>query len=90
MMTAGVPAPVAESNGIPTPGGVTMADELQDYPDVLTPAHLAAILHTSEPQIIRLLNKGELPGRKVGGRWKILKSRLIEFLSEDRPGQGEE
>lgn len=49
--------------------------------EVLTPAQVADYLHIDRDKVYRLLNSGELPGRKVGpGAWRIPKWRLDAWL----------
>lgn len=50
-------------------------------PDVLTVEQAAEYLQTSKVTIWRWLSDGRLPGAKIGGRWRILKSEIIRMLS---------
>jgi hypothetical protein len=43
---------------------------------------IARIIGRSERQTFHMLNKGELPAKKVGGRWVIERSKLIAFFME--------
>ena len=54
-----------------------------ELPQVLAVEDVAEILDLSLAAVRRLLLRGELPGRKVGKRWRILRSRLEEFLAEE-------
>lgn len=51
---------------------------------------LAAYMHMTPQQISRLADRGKLPGRKVGGRWRFARAEVHHWL-EDRIGlSGEE
>lgn len=52
-----------------------------DQEQVLTAEEAAAYLRLSETTVYRLLDRGELPGRKVGGQWRILRSALEAYLA---------
>ena len=56
-------------------------DLIDGYPEVLTPGEAAVLLRTSTSTIGRLIRMGEVPATKVGGRWRLLKSALLEFLA---------
>lgn len=45
---------------------------------------IAKLIRRTERQTFHMLNKGELPARKVGGRWVAERSRLISFLMGDK------
>lgn len=44
---------------------------------------IAKIIGRSPRQTFHMLNKGELPAKKVGGRWVTERSKLIAFFMED-------
>ena len=48
----------------------------------LTVKDVAEYLNRSETTIYNMLNKGELPGIKLGGKWIVRKKDLDEFLDE--------
>ena len=48
---------------------------------VLTVKDLCEYLKFSEKTVLNLLNTGEIPGRKLGGSWRILKSEIDKYLS---------
>ncbi len=43
---------------------------------------IAKLIGRSDRQAFHMLEKGELPGRKVGGRWVIERSKLVAFFME--------
>lgn len=60
-----------------------MNNKLSDYPDVLKPEDLANILGFSLNGIYRMLDAGSLPGVRIGGHWRTLKTKLLEVLEGD-------
>ena len=46
---------------------------------------LAAYLHLTPPQVRRLADRGQLPGRKIGGEWRFSEAEVHSWL-EDRIG----
>ena len=50
---------------------------------------LAAYLHLSPQQVMRLADRGKLPGRKVAGQWRFSRAEIHHWL-EDRIGLSEE
>ncbi|MFV2068937.1 MAG: PTS sugar transporter subunit IIA [Pirellulales bacterium] len=50
---------------------------------------LATYLHLQAGQIARLADRGKLPGRKVGGRWRFSRAEIHHWL-EDRIGLSDE
>ncbi len=45
-------------------------------------SEIAKLIGRSERATFHMLNKGELPARKVGGRWVAERSKLIAFFME--------
>ena len=50
---------------------------------------LAKYLHLGPQQLVRLADRGKLPGRKVGGQWRFSKAEIHHWL-EDRIGLSDE
>ncbi|MCA9187590.1 MAG: PTS sugar transporter subunit IIA [Pirellulaceae bacterium] len=48
-------------------------------------ASLAAYLHLTPQQVERLANRGQVPGRKVGGKWRFSRAEIHHWM-EDRIG----
>jgi excisionase family DNA binding protein len=45
---------------------------------LLTPREVAAYLRLSDATVVRMLRRGELAGRKIGGRWRIFPHNFLE------------
>lgn len=41
---------------------------------------IAGVLKTTDQRAFYMLNKGELPAKKVGGRWVADRNELIKFM----------
>ncbi|TWT34237.1 PTS sugar transporter subunit IIA [Blastopirellula retiformator] len=50
---------------------------------------LAAYLHLTPPQVEKLANRGNVPGRKVGGAWRFSQADIHHWL-EDKIGLSDE
>jgi len=50
------------------------------HQDVLTLAEVAAYLRVSETEIVELMRRKGMPGRKVGSEWRFLKAAIQEWL----------
>jgi PTS system nitrogen regulatory IIA component len=46
---------------------------------------LAEYLHLGAPQLLKMAERGQLPGRKVGGHWRFYREEILVWL-EDRIG----
>lgn len=47
---------------------------------VMTVHQVAEFLQFSEAKVYRLLRLGEIPGMKIGGQWRVLRSALEEYM----------
>lgn len=45
--------------------------ELRTYPPMMTTAEVAEVLNLRPVAVMRLLNRGALPGAKIGNQWRI-------------------
>lgn len=50
---------------------------------------LAAYLHLTPPQVMKLAERGKVPGRKVGGQWRFSQAEIHHWV-EDRIGISDE
>ena len=57
-------------------------DLIDSYPEVLTPSEAAVLLRTSPSTVGRLIRRRAVPATKVGGRWRLLKSALLDVLDD--------
>ena len=48
--------------------------------EVMTVKDLCDYLLLSKKTILKILNEGQIPARKVGGSWRILKSEVDKYL----------
>lgn len=48
--------------------------------DLLTPEEAAAMLRLNRETIYRNLRRGVLPGTKLGGQWRISRTKLESML----------
>ena len=52
-----------------------------EAPAVLSVKETAMILKSGENQVYNALNKGQLPGFRVGGSWKIPRAALMKMVN---------
>jgi len=69
--TKGAKKPAGAKNGVPAP----------EPGDVLTLAEAAAYLRVPEAAVVNSVATEGLPGRKIGGEWRFLKSSLQSWLN---------
>jgi len=50
-------------------------------PDLLTPADVARRLGVAEPDVVAIIEAGELPAKKIGSAYRIKRSELDAYLS---------
>ena len=53
-----------------------------DKDEVLTFNEVQNVLKIGKNSLLKLLQSGELRGRKVVGKWRILRSELENYLSD--------
>jgi excisionase family DNA binding protein len=49
-------------------------------PEVLTPGEAAALLRVSEADVVEAAERGEVPGRLIGGDWRFARDALLGWL----------
>jgi excisionase family DNA binding protein len=50
-------------------------------PEVLSPADVAKALGVAEADVLAILEKGELKGKKIGSAWRVTRSALTDYLA---------
>lgn len=48
--------------------------------DILDADEVAKLLRLNEQTVKRLANRGELPGFKIGGRWRFRREAIEEYI----------
>jgi excisionase family DNA binding protein len=51
-----------------------------DYTEIMTVREAAQFLRVSRNTLYRCLKQGDLPGRRIGREWRLLKSELIRWM----------
>ncbi|WP_312620461.1 MULTISPECIES: helix-turn-helix domain-containing protein [Bacteria] len=60
-----------------------MSKEMETGLDLLWEVEeIAKVIGRTPRQTFHMLKKGELPAKKVGGRWVVERSKLIAFFME--------
>ena len=49
--------------------------------DLLSPADVARRLGVTEPDVIAIIESGELPAKKIGSTYRVKRSELDAYLS---------
>lgn len=57
--------------------------------EILTVEEVAEFLKTKPATVRKWLRDGELPGRKIGGEWRVIRDELEAFLRALPPGGGD-
>jgi excisionase family DNA binding protein len=68
---------VAESGTI-NPGD--MADSRTEYDEILTVGQVSKLLKLHQRTIYKLVRNGMIPGRRIGKKWRFLRSEIMNFL----------
>ncbi len=55
------------------------------WPEVLTTEEAAALLRVSPDVLLRLSREGEVPGARLGGRWRYSRPLLEQMLADRSP-----
>lgn len=56
------------------------SDPFRGYPPVLKPKEVAEILGVGINRLYEHLHNGDIPGRRIGRRWRISTKLLFEWL----------
>lgn len=57
-----------------------LPDEFKDLPPLLSTDKVASILGITRAGVIKMLERGDLPGIQIGRLWKIYRDQLLEKL----------
>ena len=49
--------------------------------EVMTPRQLADFLQVDEASVVKLAERGELPGRRVGREWRFARAAVLAWLA---------
>lgn len=85
---APAPAPVRSRRnraGRPEVAAALTAARAGGWPEVLTTEEAAALLRVSPDVLLRLSREGQVPGARLGGRWRYSRSLLEEMLADRSP-----
>ncbi len=63
---------------------------LGEYKDILLPEDIQAILHTGRNTVYDYLARGVIKSIKVGGKYRIPKLYLLEYMYPDKDFSKEE
>ena len=62
------------------------AYNLQSLPDICSPSQVLKVLPISKSLLYVAMENGDIPAKRLRGRWLIYKSRLIAWLEQpDNP-----
>jgi excisionase family DNA binding protein len=68
---------VAQSGTI-NPGD--MAESRKEDDEILTVSQVSKLLKLHQRTIYKLVRNGMIPGRRVGKKWRFLRSEIMKFL----------
>jgi excisionase family DNA binding protein len=66
----------------PVPGAAAGAAAATGLPELLSPAEAAQALGVSEPDVMAVLESGDLKGKKIGASWRISRAALNAYMSQ--------
>src|SRR5262245_4554047 len=58
------------------------ADNPLPMPHDFEPESLASYLHISPQQVLKMAERGSVPGRKIGGQWRFSQAEIHHWLEE--------
>ncbi|MDL2293944.1 helix-turn-helix domain-containing protein [Ruminococcaceae bacterium OttesenSCG-928-D13] len=64
-------------------GASIMHDIFEDCPDLMDIMDLRDLLEIGRNTAYKLCRDGDIPSKKIGGRWRITKKALREFVAAD-------
>lgn len=54
-------------------------------PEVLNAEQAAALLQVDEAAVVDLVQRGDLPGRRIAGEWRFARAALLAWLAGPVP-----
>ena len=60
---------------------------VEKRPQALTVHDVALLLNVTEKTIYRLAQRSDLPGFKVAGAWRFLKSDILTWVEQQKQGR---
>jgi len=63
------------------PAAATAAAGAAAVPELLAPADVAKVLGVPEPDVLSIIESGELAAKKIGTSYRIKRSALDEYLA---------
>jgi excisionase family DNA binding protein len=74
---------ILQQQGLPgaASAGAAAGSSVAAAPELLAPADVAQILGVPEPDVISLIESGELSAKKIGASYRVKRSALNEYLA---------
>ena len=72
---------IMQQQGMPAGVSKTAANNAVVLPDLLAPADVAQALGVPEPDVMAIIESGELTAKKIGSSYRIKRSSLDEYLA---------
>jgi excisionase family DNA binding protein len=66
--------------GFATPAPEPAAEAETAFPDLLSPADAAKALGVPEPDVMKIIESGELPSKKIGESYRITRAALRQYI----------
>ena len=57
-----------------------MAESRTGHDEILTAGQVSKLLKLHQRTIYKLVRNGTIPGRRVGKKWRFLRSEIMNFL----------
>jgi excisionase family DNA binding protein len=73
---------IMQQQGMPAGAAATAASAAVALPDLLGPADVAKTLGVPEPDVMAIIESGELAAKKIGTSYRIKRSALDEYLAK--------
>jgi excisionase family DNA binding protein len=80
MQQQGLPGQLGQQAAA-APAGSPSPTPTVSLPELLTPADVAQALGVPEPDVLAIIESGELPAKKIGSSYRIKRAALHEYLS---------